>query len=463
MSSPAYASAPPETARAAGLARIDYWPWMLGAAVLISRILTRGTVYFADGPAEIRAIAAKTFVIQPPGYWLFIRTASLFPNPAFGISLMNWGFSLAGVIAFYYTAKLLVGDRMAKLGSAVYAAIFYAWFSGDVHSTYASQLLAPVLVFALLVLHLRERKLRFLIGASVVFAVGAGLRPSDGAFIGFMFVYYLLRYAPRKHALIAFGLAVIGCLGWLVPTILAFRSVGGLGRQGQYVGTITTQVSVLTNGLTVNSIANMARFAVPFIFALGLLLPFTLFSFREIRRPEVQLLWIWVVPGTLYLILCYMGLAPYLNFLTAAVILLALIALQKSSRRWQTILLASCFAWNLAFFLFFQPVRTKSVPFAVVDAYAGSYTRYAIANHWGPKLSELLHEGHGNQGTMPTSPGVPTTELRTMGSRLGAANRGLLPDHVPATAARKKIRRGRDGGATTGDFQRWRGRFAYHS
>jgi hypothetical protein len=439
MSSPVDTWPPPEAARAsAGLTRIDYWPWLLGAGVLISRILTRGTVYFADGPAYIRAITSRTFVIQPPGYWLFNRTASLFPNPAFGISLMNWVFSLTGVVIFYYAARLVVGDRMAKMGSALYAAIFYAWFSGDVHSTYASQLLAPVLVFELLILHARERKLRFLIGASIVFAIGAGLRPSDGAFIGFMLVYYLLRYAPRKQAFISFALAVAGCLGWLVPTLICYRSLGGLGQAGRYVGSITTQVSVLTTGLNRNSIANMARFAVPLIFALGPLLPFALISYREIRRPEVRLIWIWAAPGALFLLLCYMSDAPYLNFLTAAVVLLALIGLQESSRRRQLILLMSCLIWNLAFFLFFRPVRTKSLPFAVVDAYAGRYTRYAIANHWEPKLSELLRQAHGAPGATPTRRGIPAAELRPIEIISGAADPGLRTDYASAILTRKE-------------------------
>ena len=130
MSSQVYASSAPEMAGAARMARVDYWPFLLGAGVLTSRILTRGTLYFADGPAEIRAITARTFVIQPPGYWLFLRTAWLFPNPVFGISLMNWFFFLAG----------------------------------DIRGSYASQLLAPVLVVELPVLHLRKRKLRFLTG-----------------------------------------------------------------------------------------------------------------------------------------------------------------------------------------------------------------------------------------------------------------------------------------------------------
>ncbi|HEV2387548.1 MAG TPA: glycosyltransferase family 39 protein [Candidatus Acidoferrales bacterium] len=310
-------------------------------------------------------------MIQPLGYWLFNRTASFFPDPARGISLMNWGFSVAGVIVFYYAARALVGERMARLGSAVYATVFYAWFSGDVHSTYASQLLAPVLVFELLLLHLREPRLRYLIGASVAFGLGAGFRPTEGAFVGFMFVYYLLRRASRKHAAISFSLAALVCLGWLVPTALCYRRRGGIGQVWPYLASVTTQASILAHGPTRNTIANMVRFSVALVFALGPLLPCTLSTCRDLRRPEVVLLWLWIIPGALFRVLSYMSDAPYLDFITAAVLLLALLGLRGSTRKRRAVLLGSCLAWYLVFFLFFRPVLVRSRPFAVIDVYAG--------------------------------------------------------------------------------------------
>lgn len=375
------------------VARARYWPWLFAAGVLVSRVLTTGPVYWADGPRHIKAILSKTFLIQPPGYWLFNRSAALFPNPALGISLMNWVFSAAGAVIFYYAALELAGRRLAILGTALYAVLFYAWFSGDVHSTYASQLLAPVLVFELLLLHHRKGQLRYLIGAAIAFGIGAGFRPSDGAFIGLMFVYYLVRHSPRRQAAVAFFLAVAICLGWLVPTLVGYSSLGGLAPAAEYVASQTTRVSILVHGPTHIAIASMLRFAVPLLLALGPLLPFTLMSYRELRRPEVTLLWLWVIPGGLYLFLCAMWDAPYLNFLTAAVLLLGLMELQKSSRHVQTILLGTCIVWNLGFFLMFRPVRARTIPAAMFDSYAGEYTRYGIANRWEPSLGSLLHGG----------------------------------------------------------------------
>lgn len=365
------------------------WPWLLAGGVLLSRILTTGPVYFADGPAEIRAINTGAFVIQPPGYWLFLRMASLFPDPAFAISIMNWTFSAAGAVVFYWAARLLVGEGLAKLGSAAYAVAFYAWFSGTTHSTYASQLLFPVLVFLLLVMHAREQRVGYLIAASVAFGLGAGLRPSDGAFIGIMFVFYLIRHAPFRQAIIAFGVATLVCLGWLAPTVVCYSMTGQVAWAGHYIVHITTVVSVLANGLSFRAIANMSRFAVPLAISFGPLLFLALKGFRRVRGPAPTLLRLWIVPGAVFLVFCYMSDAPYLNFLTAPVLLLALMEIEHLSCAWQRAFLLPCVAWNIAFFIFFQPVLISSFPFAVADIYAGKYTRYGVVHHWQPNLSTL--------------------------------------------------------------------------
>jgi hypothetical protein len=62
-------------------------PLLLALFTLVSRLLFHGPPYFADGPAHIRVILAKIYIIQPPGYWLFNRLGGLFPDPAAGISV----------------------------------------------------------------------------------------------------------------------------------------------------------------------------------------------------------------------------------------------------------------------------------------------------------------------------------------------------------------------------------------
>jgi hypothetical protein len=68
-------------------------------AVLCLRIPFVSLPDFADGPAHLRAISNGTYLIQPPGYWLFNRLAGLFSNPAHGISALNIVFAAAGAVA----------------------------------------------------------------------------------------------------------------------------------------------------------------------------------------------------------------------------------------------------------------------------------------------------------------------------------------------------------------------------
>jgi hypothetical protein len=302
---------------------------------------------------------------------------------------MNWVFSAAGIVVFYYAARLLVSKATARLGCAVYAAIFYCWFSANVHSTYASQLAFPVLLFLLLALHLREPRTVYLIGASLAFAIGAGFRPSDGAFMAPMLVYYLARYAPRKQAVIGFSLSALLCLGWLVPTLLCYRSSYGLTYFVGYLGHITTVVSPLKHGPTHRSTANVMRFLVPFATAFWLLAYHFVMSLRRLRDPRIQLLWLWITPGACFLLLIYMSDAPYLNFLTAAALLLAMTEVQLRGGALGRLLLACCIAWNVAFYLQFRPLPGNSLTVDVINIYSGKYTWYGVKNRWQTKLSEV--------------------------------------------------------------------------
>lgn len=367
---------------------LDLFPWVLAIFVVVSRVATSGPAYFVDGPAHLQAIRSRVFVIQPPGYWLFNRLASLFPDPATGIHLMNWAFSAAGVIVFYYAAKLLVARGTARLGTVLYAVVFYAWFSGGIHSTYASQLLFPTLVFFLLLLHMQNPRTAYLVGAAIAYGIGAGFRPSDGAFLGVMFLYYLARHATRKQAALAFALATLVCLLWLVPTVACYRALG-FEDAGVYVKHSATQVSILAEGVNSRTLANVGRFFVPLAWAFWPLAWAAARSLKRLGDKRVLLLWLWIAPGAFFLILSHIGDAPYLNFLTAALLLLAMMELEHSHARRRAWALSLCIMWNLGFFLLFRPIRTRSLAIDVVNVFAGKYTASSIRNRWQPNLSSL--------------------------------------------------------------------------
>jgi hypothetical protein len=100
-------------------------------------------------------------------------------------------------------------------------------------------------------------------------------------------------------------------------------------------------------------------------------------------------LWLWIIPGASFLLLSYMSDAPYINFLTPAFLLLGMMELDRARPRWRNATLTLCIAWNLCFFLFFAPIRTRSVAIDAMNVFAGKYTYYGIKNRWQPNLSAL--------------------------------------------------------------------------
>jgi 4-amino-4-deoxy-L-arabinose transferase-like glycosyltransferase len=362
----------------------DPRPLVVGLLVFVERLLCRGELYFADGPALLQAISAHIYVIQPPGYWLFNRIAGLFSNPLVAIRIMNIGFSVVGAIVFYYAARLFAGAHKAFIASLAYSAIFFAWFSGEVHSTNASQLLFPVLVFYLLLRYDSERKVWMLVAAGVSFALGAGFRPSDGAFLLPMVAYYTLTRLGWKQSIGFLAFCSVLCLVWLLPTVLAYRRTpGGIAGAVHYVPFI---LSIRSPLIEVNrySIGMVVRFMLPFVFAFWPVLGAAVYHrWKERSDWRTRMLLIWILPGAVFFVLIHMGEAPYINYMTAAVLLISVTSMR---------MMVLTAVWNAAFFLFFAPIPSSQLAVNVLNAYLGQYTRVAIEQQWRPNLEEFKHK-----------------------------------------------------------------------
>jgi 4-amino-4-deoxy-L-arabinose transferase-like glycosyltransferase len=359
-------------------------PLFLGLFTLITRWLCAKTVYFADGPRHLQAILSHTYIIQPPGYWLFNRIAGLSSDPATAIACMNVLLSVAGVEMLYFTALLLTSRRNAFIAALAYSSTFYLWFSGDVHSTYASQIFFPVSVFYLLIRFERERKNWLLYLSALVFAVGSGMRPTDGVFLAPMLLYFVATRLSRLMAAFYLSLVTILCLGWVIPTELAFQT-SKAGNQGAvvYVGSIMQVRSILT-GINNGTIANVVRFALPLLVAFWLLLPAVLLKIRnDWKRFEIQMLLVWLLPGSLFFTFVYISDAPYLNCITAAIVLLALGAPRRA---------ALTAVFNAAIFLLVVPIPSHRLEINVWNCDVGKYTLFAIQNQWQPNLSDVQSE-----------------------------------------------------------------------
>jgi len=349
-------------------------PLLLALLTLLGRLLCTGPVY-------VRAILSGTYIIQPPGYWLFNRIAGLFRAPAVTITAMNILFSVAGVVMLYLTALLFTRRWNAILAAFAYSSIFYIWFSGEVHSTYASQVCFPVAVFYMLVRFKREGKNWLLYLSAPVYAVGAGLRPSDGVFLIPMVLYFTVTCLPWKTAARYLALISLLCLGWVIPTAHAFHEAqSGASGAVHYVGSILQVRSILA-GINKGSIANVLRYVFPLLIAFGPVLTAMYSSLvHEGKEWSTRMLLLWIVPGSLFLTLFYISDAPYLNFLTAALVLLAL----KAPRR---LLLTAAF--NTAVFLGFWLIPSHRLAVNVWNCDIGKYTHYAVSHQWQPNLSDV--------------------------------------------------------------------------
>jgi 4-amino-4-deoxy-L-arabinose transferase-like glycosyltransferase len=368
-------------------------------AVFASRALTSSTPYFADAFRHLAAISNHTYVIQAPGYWLFNRIAGLFPNPARAISVLNWLFSAAGTATFYLAVRRLASESLARLSSVAYGTVFFAWMSGNVHSTYASQLYFPVAV-SLCFLHYRETP-RFVwaAAAAILFAVGAGFRPSDGAFFAPAFLYGL-SHCKRRHALASLPVVIVLCLAWLVPQQMALsRQVDPLERNlGSHLGAMAGGVLVI--GFSRYALSNAIRLVLPFVLAFLPLLPLI---FGNRRQPY---LWIWILPGMAFYLLIYFPIAPYLGYILAAILMLA-VTNPAATERTKLALFATCIVVNVAFYFAWTPMTFRSHALQlganVIQADAGNFTYYGVQHHYAPRLSELLHmPGYGE----PAQPAV---------------------------------------------------------
>jgi 4-amino-4-deoxy-L-arabinose transferase-like glycosyltransferase len=353
--------------------------------VFLSRYFTRGPVYYVDGPILVQCIRDHTYVIQPPGYWLFARMGGLFSDPAFGLRFMNEVFSAAGVAIFFLLCRKFELDRrMAWAASICYASIFFVWLAGDIHSSYATQVLfAPLLAYLFLCYRDRSSILR-LVACGVCFAAGAGLRPSDGAFLAPLFAFLALQFVQGGRRKILLGAITAAlCLAWYIPGQAAARTAH-IVTMGRYID-IVRPMSLLLSGIEPRAIGNTVRVVLPLLVAFGILgpaLPLKRGSF------ENRMIALWITPGMLFFFFFYMADPVYFTYLTAAVVLLAALSRQRSRA---IILLMSCAAFNISLFFFARPLRRDNRIDQALNFYVVKYCDYGITHQW---TSTIGRGGH---------------------------------------------------------------------
>ncbi len=349
---------------------------LLGVLVFISRYLTRGPVYYVDGPILVKCILNHTYVIQPPGYWLFARIGGFFKDPAFGLQFMNETFSAIGVAVFFMLCRRLRLDRsMAWAASICYGSIFFVWLTGDIHSSYASQVLfPPLLVYLFLAYRDRGSILRLLL-CGTCFALGTGLRPSDGAFLAPLFAFLAFQFVKGWcRRILLFAVTAMLCLAWYLPGQAASRAAH-IVTFGRYID-IVRPVSLLFSGFTPRPIGNVVRVLLPLFAAFWMLIP-TLWFDRS--RFVNRMLVIWMVPGLVFFLFVYMADPPYLTYVTAAIVLLAALSRQRPPALGLLIL---CAVFNISLFFGATPLRASGRVDEALNFYVVKYCQYGIQHQW---------------------------------------------------------------------------------
>jgi len=355
---------------------------ILAAIVLVARITERGALYFVDGPRIVNAIQAGTYTIQSPGYWAFAHLGGLFADPAAGLQFWNILFSTLGIPVFFLLCRLRRSNRVLCFATALaFGFTYFLWFAGEIHSAYASQILfAPLAV--LCALQFRNKgQTHWLILWSLSAAVGFALRPSDGVFLMPLWLWLLPRTGRWPRAWLIFaGIQAVCFLCWDIPTQHALHAVHLSGSGALILLSFRTSSPLL--GLNARRLANVARVIIPTTLAFFPLLP----AIASRRRPEdTRLAIIWLLPGLLFFLLCYIADPTYMIFLCPAWFWLAI---TSENQRRTLVCVLICFAFNATLFLAASPIRSDSTPARLVNFYVVKYCRYGVQHRWSSTLGD---------------------------------------------------------------------------
>ena len=96
---------------------------------------------------------------------------------------------------------------------------------------------------------------------------------------------------------------------------------------------------------------------------------------------------IWIAPGSLFFIFSLISDAPYLDYLTAAILLLVVSVPSK----WTGKLLAVTALSNAFVFLAWSPVPSQRLPVNIVNSFVLRCTRGGIEQRYNKILSQMQH------------------------------------------------------------------------
>jgi hypothetical protein len=142
------------------------------------------------------------------------------------------------------------------------------------------------------------------------------------------------------------------------------------------------------------TLANPVRYVLPLVVGfwpvLGIVVRNVIRSRRDWRTKSLL---IWIVPGSLFFIFSLISDAPYLNYLTAAILLLAVSAPGNVSisGKWIGRLLVVTALSNAFVFLALGPVPSQKLSVNIVNGFVLRCTRGGIEQRYNKTLSQMQH------------------------------------------------------------------------
>ena len=364
---------------------------VLALLTLLLRIIGASGPYFSDASRHIKAIESGRLVIHAPGYFLFnasgfVLSHLLHVSAANALQILNIAFSVAGAAVFYLLLTRLTAIRSPFLLSLAYICSPIVWFSGDVHSSYASvTFLAPLLILVV------ESERRFVWGC-IIWALLAGFRPSDGVFVLPWMVYHSLQFR-WKERLIGIAAAFPITAAWWIPTVLRYG--GGLlnlpfRSSGEQANKLAQ--GLLTGEFGLHAFVNAFHAVAGIIMTWGILAPvLCLGATAWTRNATARSMTIFLLPGLAFFLLYYVSDSPYFAYLAAAGMILAGTYLQEYSAKTRHSVYAVAICASMFFMFCARPAdETTSRARAVADAYFLKYSVHALREQEDPRLASLL-------------------------------------------------------------------------
>ena len=259
------------------------------------------------------------------------------------------------------------------------------WFSGDVHSSYAS-----VTFFAPLLILVVECERRFVWGC-VIWALLTAFRPSDGVFVLPWMVYHSLQFR-WKERLVGIAAAAPITAAWWIATAERYdgRLLTPFLSSGEQANKLAQ--GVLTGEFGLHALVNAFHAVAGIIMTWGVLAPLLcLGATAWMRNATARSMTIFLLPGLAFFLLYYVSDSPYFAYLAAAGMILAGTYIEEWSAKARHSVYAAAICSSMLFMLCARPAdENTSKARAVADAYFLKYSIPALREQKDPRLASLL-------------------------------------------------------------------------